>query len=483
MKTRHIIALAAIVLATASCDDFLDVRPKAEKLERDLFTSTQGFQDAAYGVYATLGNDSLYGKSLTWGVNEILAQNLHSSDQTLEALARYNYTGDANVRAIFSGIWQKAYETIGYANNVLDQIEKWDGGELLFRNTIKGEMLGVRAMLHFDLLRLYAPTRPEAEGIPYVKTYNYEVKPFLTVAQDYENIIADLREAEQLLADDEQELTYPRATDTYHKYRTALETHCNIYAVRALLARVCWTKGDNAEAARYARLVIDSGKFPLVNPEEVKDYLAGTLSPKETLFGVYSARYRQTCQEYLYDYQSFKTITPYSNLEGANYPHPYTEVYAQDQPATAQDFRMQGHFVQKNGYCQFLKTVDYYGIQDHSPASRASLIPGITLLHSSEMYLIAADALLDTDYATAIRLFDEETAHRGLPSYAARGERLTHEVLFNEYRKEMFGEGQTWFNMKRLSRTIQTNSDLADIPGTDKQYVIPVPAEEHEYRN
>lgn len=63
------------------------------------------------------------------------------------------------------------------------------------------------------------------------------------------------------------------------------------------------------------------------------------------------------------------------------------------------------------------------------------------------------------------------------------GKTLTKEMIFNEYHKEMFGEGQVWYNMKRLNRDIQSNVELRTIPASENIYVLPIPVDEFNYRN
>ena len=182
MKKINILLICLMAISLISCDDFLDVRPKAEKLERDLFKNAQGFEDAIYGVYGSLASTSMYGKDMLWGVPEVLAQNLHCyGNQELDALAKYDYTSNDNLRQRFASIWTQTYQSIGYANNILEQLNDWSPATLPLFNYYKGEMLGIRAMLHFDMLRLYAPTNESAMGIPYVTTYSYDVKPFRKV--------------------------------------------------------------------------------------------------------------------------------------------------------------------------------------------------------------------------------------------------------------------------------------------------------------
>ena len=484
MKYLNIVLGCLMAFSVVSCDDFLDVRPKAEKLESDLFKNAQGFEDAIYGVYGSLQNAALYGRYLTWGIPEVLAQNLESSNSVIADLAKYKYEENDDLRSMFSNIWTTAYQTIGYTNNILNQLADWDKESLPLYNYYKGEMLAMRAMLHFDLLRLFAPMDMNKDGIPYVTAYSYDVKSFYKVGEVYGFILKDLLEAEQLMADEEDELVYPHDDTNYYDFMKYRETHLNVYAVRALLARVYWMKNDMTNAAKYAEKVITGNAFPLVDDIEVKDYLAGTLSPKETIFGLYSTSYLDLCESYLYNYLSYHSYNPYENEGGLNYLEPYTAIYAKDVPPTSQDFRLSGHFRQSAGYSTFLKTTDYYTLDGNVPDSRANLISGITLLHTSEMYLVAAEALLDTDYEKAVAYFDAELKSRGVTPLAQRGgETLTKEMIFNEYRKELFGEGQTWYNMKRLNRDIQSNAELKTIPASETVYVIPIPEEEFEYRN
>lgn len=469
-----------LCLSATSCKDFLDVQPKSEKLEYQLFKNAQGFEAAINGVYGSLQQTELYGKDLLWGIPEILAQNLNGQSTEMVALSKYDYTNNDQLRQQLAALWIKGYETIGYANNILKQLEKKSESDLPFYNYYKGEMLGVRAFLHFDLLRLFAPMDMSARGIPYLRDYSYKVQDFSKVGENYEAILQDLKEAETLLKTDDENIAYPRNNTKYSKFLNYRETHFNLYAVYGLLARVYWMKGDMANAALYAQKIIDSGKFPLVTQSEVQDYLAGVLSPKETIFGVYSQSYLKTSREYLYNFQSYRSYNPYFDGSGSSHLLPYVAVYKKDVDATSQDFR-RNHFKEFVGYVKFLKLVDYHTIENSVPAERKEMIPGITLMHSSEMYLIAAEALLETNYPKAVEYFNMEISSRGLPRLKA-DVILTKEMIFNEYHKELFGEGQLWYNMKRLNKDIVSNAESRVIKGSNQIYSIPIPKEEFEYR-
>ena len=94
----------------------------------------------------------------------------------------------------------------------------------------------------------------------------------------------------------------------------------------------------------------------------------------------------------------------------------------------------------------------------------------------------AAEALLQSDYNRALRYYNAETSSRGLAPLRD-DVMLTAEMIYNEYHKEMFGEGQMWYNMKRLNRDIISNLDTRTIPASEDIYVVPIPQDEYNYRN
>lgn len=481
--------LALLLSATllTSCDNFLDVRPKSEKLEDELFETADGFESAINGVYGSMQVTNLYGKELYWGMTDVMAQDLkqdaNSTSTSNYALAHYNYSGNDELQKRFSHVWTAAYTSIGYANNVLKNLEGKSKADFPLYNLYKGEMLAVRAYLHFDLLRLFCSTDMEKRGIPYTTTYSPNENEFKKVGEDYELILQDLLQAEQLLSEEKDNIVYPRNNSQYFKFQNYRETHCNYYAVLGILAKVYWMKGDMNNAAKYAQMVIESKKFPLANIAEIKDLFAGKLSDKETLWGLYSNSYTKSAGATLYAYQTNTTYNPYVDNAQSKKLMPYNKVYTQDVAATSQDFRL-NWFDEKSTYASCWKTFDYYTYSNATttPEGWTDRIDGINMLHVSEIYLIAAEALLDTDPAKAVEYFDAERISRGLPALGT-DQPLTKDMIFNEYHKEMFGEGQVWYNMKRLGKDITSNAENMVIPANDDIYVVPIPQDEFNYRN
>ena len=67
---------------------------------------------------------------------------------------------------------------------------------------IKGEALALRAMLHFEVLRIFGPVykyEPGKECIPYSNDTEKEVKPLLAATTIADYILNDLKDALDLL--------------------------------------------------------------------------------------------------------------------------------------------------------------------------------------------------------------------------------------------------------------------------------------------
>lgn len=126
------------------------------------------------------------------------------------------------------------------------------------------------------------------------------------------------------------------------------------------------------------------------------------------------------------------------------------------------------------GY-RFVKLTDK--VQLEGGARPEGQIPGINLIRLPEMYYIMAECLLDKDADQAKSYFNAVLESRGL----THTDNLTLSMITNERYKEFIGEGQTFFNMKRLNLDI-VNIGEQTIPASNTIYVINIPEEEFNYR-
>lgn len=452
-----------------SCDSFLDITPQ-EQIKRDELLSTrEGIEDAMYGVYASMRSNSLYGEELYFSALEIMANTMVcSGNDKVEALGKFDYD-HSSVEAVFDAVWTQMYKNISNVNSVLNS-PLLEGDNLQFPyNIYKGEALGMRAFMHFDLVRLFCPQyteKPDAVGIPYATDFSLKTPPMGTLANNYKKILDDLYAAEKLLA---SEAEYKDATT----FMLDRQIHFNLYAVQATIARVLLTMGQKAEAAVYAKKVIDNSGYVLKEKTEVINDLAGVFSRKETIFGIYYAAFFDVV------YDKLQLTTSFHSL---NLRSDFLSVYEKE--LLGNDFRINAYFTeQDNGgtsIYRLSKFTDIYKLRNIEAQRPKDLILGINLIRIPEMYYIMAEALLESDPQTALQYFDEVIEHRGITPYSERNVGLTMEMINEERFKEYIGEGQTFFNMKRQGLPIKSHDGATEYT-TDK-FVVPIPDAELEYR-
>lgn len=461
-----------IGIAATSCEGYLDITPDGQVKRDEMLATNEGVEDALYGVYAKLRNTTLYGQEMYFSSLEIMSQTLYCYGNTgVTALGQYDYN-NTTVKNVFALVWNDMYNNISNVNSVLNA-PLVDGATAYPANIYKGEALALRAMMHFDLMRLFAEqitVNPNAKGIPYATEFSLKTPDFETLAENYNHVLADLQEAERLLADEGE---YENTTS----FMSDRMIHLNLHAVRALMARVYLTKGDKDKALEYAEKVIAQSGRQLKTKTEVINDVAGVLSKKECLFGVYFSGFYTQVSAKLQQTVSYSSL----DLRGD-----FMEMY--EKGVSGLDFRTTAYFtsVDLGGTAKYRlsKFTDIYDLQNNASARPADLIQGINMIRLPEMYYIAAECLLDRDYQKALDYFNAVVTNRGLDALSGAGEEtLTQEVINTERYKEMIGEGQTFFNMKRQNLSIPSYDNSVTYRPEDGIYVVPVPDSEYENRN
>lgn len=467
MKTfKPIIALFVCTILFTACEDFLNIIPEGQAKREELLMTAEGIEDAMYGVYSQLRSERLYGQELYFQTLEVMAQNLGCpGNESITALGNFEYD-NTNVKSLFESIWTAMYKNISNLNSVLDAPLVANAKE--FPYTIyKGEALGLRAFMHFDLVRLFAEQytqNPQAEGIPYATEFSLKTPEFESLQNNYDHILADLHEADSLLANEEK-------YEDEGNYMLDRQIHFNKYAVKATLARVYLTMGDKVNAAKYAKEVIDGGKYYLKNETEVKNDLAGILSMRECIFGIYHSGFFTQVYAKLE-----QTTTRYS----LDLRPDYKDVYNKDN--SGNDYRVSAYFTTTTqGSAQIdrlSKFTDVYELQNIVSSRPTELILGINMIRIPEMYYIMAETLLSDAPETALAYYNKVREHRGLEALDS----VTLQQINEERYKEYIGEGQLFFDMKRRNQDINSYDNTTSYKASKVIYVVPIPDIEKENR-
>lgn len=484
---KNFIWFAIVVLTFSSCKKWLEVSPVSQVSEEELFKSAEGFEEALSGVYTNCTNMNLYGFELTGGLPDALAQNYSiPGDDWLryKAIVNYNYN-DRYFIAKKDTIWSGLYNAIANCNLLLKNIES--NGDILTtdrRQLIKGEALALRGFLHFDLLRLFAPSfksNPGADGIPYVTEFSNQVTELSKVSDVLTKIAADLEQAKQLVRPFDPivsagyKVGYNTDDPSTEESSSSLflqnrRHRLNYYAICGELARVNLYMENKADALTNALEVISSNKFPFTSGS---DFINSDVKKrdrimyKELLFSWYVPQLKDTLSNRF-------NIGPKSLYVEKNTCETMYEISG----AGGDDNRFKYWYVPGGG-----GSYQWYELQKYKRDIEANkhylVMPAIRL---SEMYYIASECAYDTNPVSALLYLNTVRKNRGMQTDASvnNKEELLNELV-KEARKEMFGEGQLFYMYKRLNRTITGQIGGSNIPASNKVFVLPLPDNEIEF--
>lgn len=479
-----------VLLVLSACNSWLDVKPEDRITDKDLFKDREGFLKALNGIYVELTDETLYGENLSVGLLDVMGQYYNTGYSAVSSewyvYARYNYL-DQKVKDRFDQIWQKMYQMIVNCNIIIEECEKKTGmlGER-WEALIKGETLALRAMLHFDLLRLFGPVCSENRSgekcMPYMTSSALETGVLLPADKIYEYLVADLSAAVRLLKESD-----PILTDgvnnvanvngdnslNYRQYRL------NYFAVKALLARCELWFGNQGNALRVTKEILaeahigEDSIFPFVTYAAAVDPVTpDRMFSTEVIFALYDI-HRSDLYDALFTptQASSKLLTFAGTLTSGRVNDLYDD---------KNDYRYKIWGVYTIDGEDILYHRKYADVVGEQAESFGYMVP---LIRLSEIYLIAAECSENlqeaTGYLNAVR------NSRGCFSlFPADREELMNDIAA-EFRKETLGEGQMFFFYKRraMQRIPNGSHASADQDMNLNSYVVPLPESELKERS
>ncbi len=257
---RYILA-AVLTASLISCDKYLDETPNnalpAATAIRDAGTAraaingaysrVQSYYASGYPTLGTITTDNVI-------FNGTLSQYLQLDQNAV--------TPD---NAITLDVYQSIYRAINTVNSIIAYVPAINDPNLgsTEKNTILGEAYFIRALSYFDLGRAWGGVQLQLtptttlDGLKGIKRS--------TLTQTYDQVLADLTKAEELLAED--------ATTRNRAQKSTS---------RALRARVHLYRKEWAEAETYASQVIGNTKYALVKP--YKTFFTSPFLSQESVF-------------------------------------------------------------------------------------------------------------------------------------------------------------------------------------------------------
>lgn len=451
---KKIIFTIAILgtLTITSCKDFLDLKPTNSIVALESMKNVSEANIAMNGVYNRLAGSNLYGRrTLTYA--DLRGGDLYvpSNGRSDDSFFLFNHEESRNN---YGSFWDSYYNVIMLVNNVLENIQEGNvkttnTTEEATLNDIKGQALTVRALAHFDLVRLYGapylkPGAPTSYGVPIVTTVLDAQAKVLrnTVADVYTQIITDLTAAIPLM----------KTTKTNGKL--------NQYGAKALLARVYLTKGDYDNAYTTATSMLTGSPYTLyTNAQWVSSW--ATAYGAESIFEIAMST-------------NDGTGLGNSSLTSFYAPMYYNSAYLAGGVASTIFLNLLGE--DPTDVRWGIMDLDEYGNSIRNPTRSIPNRKGwikkymgdktdvvtatnVKVIRLSEVYLIAAEAAIKKttpDKASAVLYLNAIRKRAPALALADAGMSVStlETLILNEKSKELIGEGHRYFDLMRLGKTI-----------------------------
>ena len=455
-----LIVLGITLMAVfSSCKDYLNEEPELKQSNELTFSKFESLNNAGAALYGMFQSDAWYdGEFILQG--EMRSGNA-KNPLSIPGSGRYRQDAAWNYTAsVTSPLWSYAYYTIARACNVINNLEGKATGDVSQKDVdnLKAEALFIRALCHFDLVITYAQpytSQPNSLGVPVVLVTENGSPARNTVAEVYDQVVADLTEAEGLMSED-----FSRSDATDQKAVVSKA------AIQALLSRVYLYMGQWQKAADYATKVINNKKYSLAKGD---DYTAMYKAAVGNSFGeIILEVYGSKKNEY-WDNSGWQHLPYITSAEGSG------DVCAtSDLVDLYEDGDIRAGLFYKNENDNF--TSKYSG--------KAGAVPyetNVPIIRLSEMYLNRAEAIINGATISGV------TAESDLKAIAeARGATApspSKVTILQERRKELAFEGHYIYDLARTGTGV-TRSDYdateanRNIPFPDKRWAMPIPKRE-----
>jgi hypothetical protein len=443
MKTRNIFLTGLLVMSLSSCKDFLDVEPSNST---DPNTSIQTANDAQIminGIMRNMTHSNYYGRNFViYGDAKGGDLTVYSQGRGLDGLYTFNHSASTGSN---STLWSQIYSGILQTNTLLQGIEKLEAAGATGFSTYKGQALTARAMMYFDLVRLYGKSYDDDKssfGVPSItKTLGANDLPLrATVEQNYNQILADLTAAAPLLT------------------KTKTNGYINYYANLAMQARVYLYMKDYTNALKAAAEIINSKVYTLYSNTDWIDSWKSQFG-SESIFelGIFPGEgdlERNALGIYL------RRNGHGSGALGMFMASDYYLSRLNQDPA---DVRWGILGRDETSTTRLGAVYKYSGSTALAGDGKAtSTAVNIKVIRLSEIYLIAAEAALSTNPGKAAEYLQEirKRSPNLLPATALN---ITQDMILNERSKELIGEGHRFFDMMRLNKTITFNDEFGGL--------------------
>jgi hypothetical protein len=417
----------------ASCTGELDQQPITSKVSTTFYKTEAEIEEGVNGVYDGLQRNGLYGLYMV-ALGEI------QSDETYDEVplnddGNFGKLDDFTANSILgsvSSLWQASYVAIQRANIVLNRIDNVIFKDEAVKNARIGEMKFIRALVYFNMVRLYGDVPLVTQETTNPNSYFGQGRTSKDLV--YNQILQDLTEAEPLL---------PVSTSQAGK---VIKT-----ASQALLGKVYMTLNDWSNAKIWLDKAKGSNVHELVPLADV--FAINKETNKEIIFSVQFASGINGNSEGSSMYQQYSPTGTENGAKGHNLPtKSLYELY------TAEDLRKGTYIdITSGGVPYSLKLTRNASV----PADGGS---NVVVLRYADVLLMLAEIENELgNTAVAVSYLNQVRTRAGLSETAATTQSEVRKAIEMERQLEFVCEGHRWFDLLRTGRAIEVmNKWFAD---------------------
>jgi len=444
MKKKNIIFIALGLILLASCEGFLDVKPGNSAPAETSITTANDAGVAISGLMRKMVSSSYYGRDfIIYGDAKGGDFAIRSQGRGLDGLYTFNHSASSGS---YSGYWSQMYHCLLQINNLLANIKNIEdaGKGSTALSDYKGQALTARAIIYFDLIRLYGkPYNMDKAslGVPLIlEPLPFNAKPTRSnVEQVYTQILKDLTDAAPLLS------------------KSIVKGFINYYANMSMQARVNLYMNNYTAALAAAETVITSNKYSLYANDKWVSSWSNEFGA-ESIFEI--AVYKEEAD--LGTSSLGYYLMRKSQKSGAMGWFMASDYFVARLGQDPLDVRKGIMTYDETSSSRFGACLKYAGLELKGDKNDTPSATNIKVIRLSEIYLIAAESALNLptpDMTKAVNYLN--AIRKRAPSLApATALTINMDMISDERSKELFAEGHRFFDMMRWNKSIEFNDDF-----------------------
>ncbi|MEO7044571.1 MAG: RagB/SusD family nutrient uptake outer membrane protein [Ferruginibacter sp.] len=458
IKSTILLSTGFIFLVLTGCKKFLYQEPHNNLSISDIFNDVEGARTTLAGCYDNLKSYDYYVRTFSI-YPEVTSGNIKYSKAANQALfLTYNFSNDS-ITNDMSGFYEQAYSTIYNANSIIENVTKIGDASVEQRNRFLAEAYSIRALVNFDLVRVFAQSYSYTPGASHagiiIKNKNTSIldplPPVSSCKQVFAQVVSDL---------DSAILLFPQSMKIFSLGDD--RTYFSLDAAKALLCRVSLYMNNWQEVISLASDLINSNKYPLIpNSQYVSSWSKKNIS-SESIF------------ELAYGSGSGGSLGDYYNPLNSSYGQLATtnDLLSLFDPGDVRGSNSMFVAATINSSLYYFSK-KYQGMNDSAN--------NIKILRISEIYLNRAEAYAQLNDLSNALLDLNTIRKRANPTavdYLSGDQQQLLNEIYNERRRELCFEGQTFFDMSRQRRDlirIDCTSPNASFTYPDKRFACPKP--------